>query len=261
MIPWNQSWLRQHDTLSNTLRHTHTQTSTRTYTDTQPSDGLTVEWTRLLPTCFSWRQVVAFSRPTVVLLLNVTVVDNYFYSQTVKSMTLKPAGVQPDHGHRCFIYFPGSTPPLVLLSSLTSQLSDGSQLLSQRAVAVVASQTELLHRDAFRRTGAEVPQEVGHEEEELHPGQALRPASHPHKQANKQTNISLQRKVTSLSFGWRRKAECDPPAENGRKASRLTNFPSLPRKWAGLNLCGSSHSFSSNRTEASRGSTADVCFC
>lgn len=39
------------------------------------------------------------------------------------------------------------------------------------------------------------------------------------------------------------------------KASLLTNFPSLSRKWAGLKWRGSSHSLSSYRTDINRGNT------
>lgn len=46
------------------------------------------------------------------------------------------------------------------------------------------------------------------------------------------------------------------PAENGRNASLLTNFPSVSRKRSGLNTFGVSHSFSSKSTEVRFGITA-----
>ena len=53
----------------------------------------------------------------------------------------------------------------------------------------------------------------------------------------------------------RRNASSHKPAEKGMKASRLTNFSSLSRKWAGLKEYGLSHSLSSFRTEVRRGTT------
>lgn len=41
-----------------------------------------------------------------------------------------------------------------------------------------------------------------------------------------------------------------PPGEKGMKASLLTNFPSLSRKWPGLKRLDSSHSLSLYRTDS-----------
>lgn len=49
------------------------------------------------------------------------------------------------------------------------------------------------------------------------------------------------------------------PAENGKKASRGTKFPSLSRKWPGLNCRGVSHCSGSYRTDAIFGITMVPC--
>ena len=49
------------------------------------------------------------------------------------------------------------------------------------------------------------------------------------------------------------------PAEKGMKASLLTNFPLLSRKWEGLKLSGLSHSVSSHNTDVRRGYTTVPC--
>lgn len=49
------------------------------------------------------------------------------------------------------------------------------------------------------------------------------------------------------------------PAENGKKASRFLKFPSLSRKWPGLNSRGVSHCSGSYRTDAIFGKTMVPC--
>lgn len=49
------------------------------------------------------------------------------------------------------------------------------------------------------------------------------------------------------------------PAENGKKASRGMKFPSLSRKWPGLNCRGVSHFSGSYRTDAIFGITMVPC--
>lgn len=49
------------------------------------------------------------------------------------------------------------------------------------------------------------------------------------------------------------------PAENGKKASRGIKFPSLSRKWPGLNCLGVSHCSGSYRTDAIFGRTMVPC--
>lgn len=91
----------------------------------------------------------------------------------------------------------------------------------------------------------------GEEEEELHPGQALAQA-HP-ATCNQEEPQQFQRDPAA------RRRDVDPPAEKGMKASLLTNRPSSSRKWAGLNVCGVTHSLSSCRTEVRRGMIIVPC--
>lgn len=91
----------------------------------------------------------------------------------------------------------------------------------------------------------------GEEEEELHPGQALT-QTHP-------ATCNQEEPRQSKRDPEAQRRDVDLPAEKGRKASLLTNRPSLSRKWAGLKVCGFSHWLSSYKTEVSRGMTIVPC--
>lgn len=77
----------------------------------------------------------------------------------------------------------------------------------------------------------------GEEEEEFHPCQTL-----------PKTNPATCNQEERHQFQWDpagSRRDVDLPAEKGMKASLLTNLPSSSRKWAGLKVCGVSHSLSS----------------
>jgi len=81
------------------------------------------------------------------------------------------------------------------------------------------------------------------------PGQILR----PERERAMETFQVICQSNQLLKTSW--SAYTNKPAEKGMKASRLTNFPSLSKKWAGWKECGLSHSLSSNRTDIKRGYT------
>lgn len=70
-------------------------------------------------------------------------------------------------------------------------------------------------------------------------------------------NLTLLYSSSHLSSQF--KLSVHLPAENGKKASRGIKFPSLSRKWPGLNCRGVSHCSGSYRTDAIFGITMVPC--
>lgn len=79
-------------------------------------------------------------------------------------------------------------------------------------------------RDSRGRTEAEVLQQSTEEDEELHPGQTLAQTDPATCESRRRNRLVICKGTTE------RNGSFHPPAEKGRKASRLTNFPSLSRK-------------------------------
>lgn len=107
----------------------------------------------------------------------------------------------------------------------------------------------------FWQLKLEGPEEGGKHQEELHSSKLLS-GTHPmpwkqRERSKGSRGLFLAQSCSHLTL--QAPALCLLPAEKGRKASLVTKFPSLSRKWPGLNCWGVSQHSGSHSTEAKLG--------